>query len=234
MGIVQLPPFANVAAQIMWIDDDLKRRLHLGIGDLKSGQACLVPSANFKQDRHRTGVFLKDVVWGYASYLPRLVTGCLMNALMFDPDSERAFALSFASYMSDRRRPNHSDRKKWAQEAKSRLKLLRDQICDHPARSLPIWKPLADFARYELTYNRSTHGKIVDEIIREPGQDIAKLCTDLGLPPGRNAGAYIAEVISDLQRYIELVDIWPYIVRTLDFLVRNEPSTHWLKEPPLL
>jgi hypothetical protein len=236
MAIVQLPPFANVAQQIMWIDDDLKHRLHLGIGDLDPDQNCFVESAVFEQNRHPQGIQLKDLFWGYSAYLPRVVIGCLLNALMYDPNKEThgAFASSFSSYMSSRSKPSKEHRAAWAEEAKERLADLRKEIVDHPAANKPIWKPLADFARYELTYDPAQHDCIVDSVVQDPDKDIAQLCTGQGLPIGRNAGAYVAEVISDLHRYIELVDLWPYIVRTLDFLVRNEPPNHWLKDPPLL
>jgi len=236
MSIVQLPPFANVATQIMWIDDDLKRRLHLGIRDLDPNQECSVLEACLEQNRHEDGVRLKDVLWGYSSYLPRVVTGCLMNALMYDPHTTThgAFASSFERYMRARNKPTSSDREAWAREAITRLTRLRDAICNHPAASNPIWKPLADFADYELTYNEARHGVIIDSIVHNPNQNIATLCADHGLTEGRNAGAYIAAVVSDLHRYIELVDLWPYIVRTLDFLVRNADLNHWLKAPRLL
>lgn len=179
---------------------------------------------------------LKDVLWGYSSYLPRVVTGCLMNALMYDPHkpTHGAFASSFEKYMRGRNKPTSSDRDSWAREAITRLTLLRDAICNHPAASNPIWKPLADFASYELTYNESKHRAIIDSIVQDPNKSIAELCRDHGLTEGRNAGAYVAEVVSDLHRYIELVDLWPYIVRTLDFLVRNADANHWLKAPRLL
>jgi hypothetical protein len=230
MAIVQLPPFANVATNIMWIDDALKLNLHLGIRDISTTQAWSLGSASFEQNRHPHGVHLSDVVWAYSSYLPRLIMGFLMFSLMFDPltlERYEPFAESFADYMRTRRKPNEDDRVRWANTVKSRMQDLKEALCGHDAAGRTCWKPFADAASYELTLTPAQED-LIQEVIRNPDLNVSELCRTRGLPVGRNAGAHVAEVIADLHRYIELVDLWPYIVRTIDYLFRSAP---WLQDP---
>lgn len=242
LAISQLPPFANVATNIMWIDDALKQSLHMGLGDLQRDRLRAVAEARFEQDRHPRGVTLKDVLWAYENYLPRLVSGLLMSSLMFDVEAAEgpgAFAESFRKYMSSRRIPTMTDRRDWKRVAIAHLRELRRAICGHPCAKRGSWRMLAAWAEVELDMDRPGCREIVDAIVAEPGgqerdRRIAKLCARHRLPEGRNAGAYVAGVLSDLQRYVELVDLWPHIVRTIDFQVRDAPKEHWLREPELL
>ena len=232
MAIVQLPPFANVARNIMWIDDSIKRTLHEGIGDLNHNDICSVTDAKFAQNRYRDGVTLSDVLWAYNTYLPRLVYGCLMHGLMYDESVNPPagpYANSFVEYMRARRKPTVEDRIKWTKVAIERINVMKEMWSNSIFSSNPAGQMLSDFAVEELEINRSGRADIIREIVRKPTADINQLCQKFSLPPERNAGAYIVQVISDLQRYIELMELWPYIIRTIDFETRTlSPELEWL------
>jgi hypothetical protein len=85
-AIQVLPPFANVAELIIWIDDHLKRVLH---EDMKhfgrpKGAFRRCCEAKFVQDRHPGGLKGQDVAWHSDEYLKRLVRGCLLDAMIQD------------------------------------------------------------------------------------------------------------------------------------------------------
>ncbi len=88
-AIEVLPPFANMNELIVWIDDHLKRLLHEQLGHLpKPGSTSysenqhVCKDATFKQNRYPDGVEADDITNACSKYFPRLVRGCLMDALI--------------------------------------------------------------------------------------------------------------------------------------------------------
>ncbi|MBI1924674.1 hypothetical protein HYR99_10520 [Candidatus Poribacteria bacterium] len=217
---------------MIWIDDNIKRKLHEGIGDIRPPDVIVVQQAGFAPDRYPNGFTLKDVRWLYKEYLPRLVLGCLTHRLMCEPSQvppAGPYAKSFAEHMLTRRKPTVRDRREWARAAIDRIDLMKEIWSGPPFNSNPAGYLLADFATDELDINRGGCQDIIDAVVRKPTANIDQLCKNNSLPVGHNAGAYIAQVVADLQKYIELMELWPYIIRTIDFVRRDPPTVlQWL------
>jgi len=83
-AILRLPPFMNFENNIIWVDDHLKRRLHEVIGDLATADLEHVEGSLFPQDRYPEGVGiqLNDREWAQSAYFYRLVSGCILHALI--------------------------------------------------------------------------------------------------------------------------------------------------------
>lgn len=86
-AICELPPFSNIKNLVVWIDDQLKRRLHECLGhvpkiDSKNNGYRFCSSARFRQNRYPRGVKQADIDDASEKYFPRLVRGCLMNSLI--------------------------------------------------------------------------------------------------------------------------------------------------------
>lgn len=226
MAIVQLPPFANVSENIVWIDDSIKRSLHEGIGDISINDSRSLDQASFLQERHKNDkFFLKDVRWGYNTYLPRLIYGCIMHSLILDlaktPPSG-PYSEAFSTYMGTHQVPASSQREEWATAAKDLVDSLRKAILSNKVfQGSAAGQELQSFAEKELTIKPT---KLIDRAVMSPlGQN---RMLDV---KNRHGGVYIARVIADLQRYIELMNIWPIIIRTIDFEVRTGRSDlDWL------
>lgn len=203
MAIMQLAPFANVGRNIIWIDDAIKRALHVGIGDIAPSAIREVPSARFNQDRYGgTVISQKEIDWGIQKYLPRLVHGCLMHSTMVNLSGityEGSFANYFINYMRTKKKPTAADRKKWRSTIEERLSAIYAAWTADTYRKNLAGKRLAEWASQALD-------------IRQP-----------------QAIKFVNEVIDDLEEYIDLMDIWPYIVRTVDFEVRRDTQKFsWL------
>jgi hypothetical protein len=224
LAIVQFPPFANVAQNIMWIDDSIKRALHEGVGNLDSNDICQVHGAAFEQNRYPEGIQLKDMQWACRTYFPRLTLGCLMQGLMSEPS---AVPEVLAEYIRIRRKPTEGERRRWAEVAIARINEMK-KIWSDSLFSSPAGKMLKDFADTELNINQNGCRQVIEAVVKNPRADIADLCNTYSLPEGRNAGAYIAQVIADLEQYFDLMELWPFIIRTVDFQTRNPSQLTWL------
>ena len=90
-AIDTLPPFMNFPTLITWIDDHLKRRLHEVLGHLSHppDDKEHINDALFKQDRHPDGIKDKDIDWARDVYFERLLSGCIMHALITTPDGQK-------------------------------------------------------------------------------------------------------------------------------------------------
>lgn len=235
MAITQLPPFANVTENIVWIDDAVKRALHEGIGDIPTVHVGAVEEARFEQQRHPNGVTLADVDWAYDNYLPRLVYGCLMYSAMVDIKTTPPtgpFAKFFIDYMRYGRKPNENDRREWGERALQRLKLVKDNWTAPGFSTSDSGKILSEFAEKQLDYSGTNAEKdFITDIVKNPDQEIAVVCAKYNLSKESGAG-YVGEVISDLNRYIELMDFWPYVIRAIDFETRiSSQPLEWLTKP---
>ncbi|MDD1628790.1 MAG: hypothetical protein LUQ26_15195 [Methylococcaceae bacterium] len=243
MAIVQLPPFAIVSRNIIWIDDSIKRALHEGIGDIPVDDDRQVPGANFCQDRYRGTIITgQDFTWGNKDYLPRLLYGCLMYSVLEDfttirHPTEGPYSKFFVEYMQSKTKPTQSDREAWRKVIEKRLKVIRKQWNSSPYSDLnhqPAGKKLVEFSKMLKITNKSKI--VIDEIVKNPSQDLSQLCLNnkLDNDPEKtqrwHAAWFVGSAIADLTRYMDLMDIWPYIIRTIDFEVRSRPqhSEEWL------
>ena len=242
MAIVQLPPFANVARNIVWIDDSIKRALHEGIGDIPVYDDRVVPDANFCQDRYGgTMITKQNFNWGYRNYLPRLLYGCLIYSVLEDftqvtPATEGPYSKFFVEYMLSKTKPEESDREQWRKAIETRLINIRSLwlSASYSPSSHPAASKLQEFVN-KLEMSPQCQ-QVIDEIVRDPSQDLVTLCSNNGLDSNPektenwHAAWFVGSVIADLTRYIDLMDIWPYIIRTIDFEIRSRPqqSEEWL------
>ena len=226
MAIVQFPPFTNVGKNIVWIDDCIKLAMHIGVEDIDSSTVCQLPWAEFQQDRYKgKEFFLNDVEWGYNKYLPRLVYGCLMYSVMLNQEGlPGPYAKNMIEYMITRKKPKMEDRLEWAIVMSERIREMRRQWQDNKYRDNPSGRGLFDYANNCLNIDAPECKDFINEIVENPIVDPALFQDD-------NAGCYIGEVIADLARYYDLLDIWPYLIRTIDFDLRHSSSAlSWLKD----
>ena len=155
-----------------------------------------------------------------------------MHSLIIDLDEvppAGPFAISLAEYKQTRKIPDKQDRRKWADVAIERIKLIEKTWISPPFDTAPAGKILYKFAKNELKIQEPEFSCIINGIINDPTQDIQTLSSSCGYSSDRNAGAYVAEVIKDLGRYINLMEIWPFIIRTIDFETRRtNPNLQWL------
>lgn len=86
-AVFRLPPFMNAGANVIWVDDHLKRRLHEAIGDISPLDVERV-EARVRQDRHPKGI-QSDEITGARNYFPSVLRGCILHALILKPDGDR-------------------------------------------------------------------------------------------------------------------------------------------------
>jgi hypothetical protein len=83
-AILDLPPFANMRLNVMWIDDHLKYALHDELGHFgihrRLHHRARVSNCHFKQLRHDGRPTYKDVKWHLENYMLRLTLGCVADA----------------------------------------------------------------------------------------------------------------------------------------------------------
>ncbi|HJQ25858.1 MAG TPA: hypothetical protein VKA60_18205 [Blastocatellia bacterium] len=89
-AIQTLPPFMNFHLLITWIDDHLKRRLHEVLGHLAPPPEDVehIGETLFSQNRHPNGITDGDIKWAKDYYFERLLSGCIMHALITTADGE--------------------------------------------------------------------------------------------------------------------------------------------------
>jgi hypothetical protein len=87
LAIRLLPPFMNSNNLTLWIDDHLKRRLHEALGHLTTGSLERVKEARFHQERFANGTIAPDDLnWASQVYFERVFRGCLLHAMIENPD----------------------------------------------------------------------------------------------------------------------------------------------------
>ncbi|MBI1925052.1 hypothetical protein HYR99_12490 [Candidatus Poribacteria bacterium] len=219
-AISQIPPFANVAENIVWIDDMIKRLLHEGMRDIEYNPRNIltirsVRAATFEQDRHPDGISFRDIQWHRNTYLPRLVLGCLMQSAMQDIRGAGSYAEYFQDYMRTRRRSSPQERERWSQALLTALERIRDNWRDF--RNEPASELLFEYAQNQLEIDGGCT-QTIQSIVNQPSVDINSVRSQNNCGPGC---VYIAQIIADLERYCDLMDLWPFIVRTIDFETRN-------------
>ena len=85
-AIRRLPPFMNAQSMIVWIDDHLKRQLHEAIQDIPANAVERLNNAYLIQNRSPKGIAPKDIEWAKDNYFERLLSGCLMHAMIKNVD----------------------------------------------------------------------------------------------------------------------------------------------------
>lgn len=233
MAVVQLPPFANVGRNIVWIDDAIKRALHVGIFDIAPNSVREVPHAKFLQDRHGgPAITQENINWGYDNYLPRLIHGCLMHSAMVDLGGvtpEGTYARYFMDYMRAKSPPSDVQRGEWVESILSRLSDMHTAWSANEFKKSPASNRLTTLAKEVLDINKAGCMSVIGEIVKNPTKNTDSLCKKQGLTPGRNAASYVCDVVVDLERYVDLMNIWPYIIRTVDFELRGATQgLEWL------
>jgi hypothetical protein len=98
-AILRLPPFMNFENNILWVDDHLKRRLHEVLGDLAMVDLEHVEGSLFHQDRYprNKGIKQDDLEWASSTYFYRLVSACIMHALITNRNGERGELAKFVA-----------------------------------------------------------------------------------------------------------------------------------------
>ena len=186
-NILMLPPAMNFSRNYVGIDDFQRRYLHEAIGDMASQQLEFVADAPFEQRR----VVVTGVDW----YLPRLLGGCMMRAVLADTTPA-----SFTDYV--KRAVLSAGRLTMTAEMRA---ALSDRIVTTASlrwqQTLHAWSgpefsgsESADWARQQLARQA-----------QQPADQPPTACEDLAL---------------DLLRYVDLVMQWPIFctaVRRTDF-----------------
>jgi len=193
LAIVQLPPFANMSKNIVWIDDSIKRYLHEGLKDLNADDPSVVDSAKFRQDRYPAGIFGKDANWAYENYIPRLIHGCLIHSLMHAPGNPAIpgpYAVAAQTYMCKNEKPAIIELESWSDIAKERITKIAQQW-GSSVYNTPAGKIIYDIAQNELNITPSAQ-QLLDDFLRDPSKEIGQLCSKHGFKDDRNAGGYIA------------------------------------------
>jgi hypothetical protein len=142
------------------------------------------------------------------------------------------FAEYFIDYMRNRKKTKDANINEWAERALERVKLIKANWTDPRFSSSDSGKILTEFAVKQLDYNGTrAEKKFMADIVKKPKQDVAKLCSKYNIS-SKSGVAYVGEVVTDLNRYIELMNVWPYIIRLVDFETRtSSDQLEWLTKP---
>jgi hypothetical protein len=179
-----LPPFANINDLVVWIDDHLKWRLHDDLEHFLKLDRRRCREANFEQNRNPRGVTADDIKWAKEKYFPRLVLGCLMDAVI------HRYSGAVRTLLNWRYRPQLPEYE-LIQAAESRLETI-----------LQGWGG-ADYATYPI------------------GQYARTELPQMG-------GRFIAQVISDLRLYLDLLEQWPTFVDQIERIDQSASANAWL------
>ena len=233
-AVEQLPPFANMARNITWVDDGIKRALHEGLGDLTSGDTSRLENASLRQERlgDQNGIMLRDVKWAIDKYMPRLISGILMNCLMYDVEAQRpgVFSESLQLYMLERRRPNEVDFKEWSNVCNQTIRKMRRiwsrDNYDHPAGEI-----FMSYCDETLCFDEPYFDELVNSFVYEKEIPdvfeffrVKRIDWNTKIVNGKSTAVHVAQTLGDLRRYIDLMEFWPYLCRTMEFMMRR-PGT---------
>lgn len=231
-AIEQLPPFANMSRNITWIDDGIKWSLHVGLGDISLDDNAVVRPASFQQRRigERRGIKRKDVKWAVERYLPRLVRGIIMDRLMYDFEKKEpgVFAQFLRFYMLERKQPCAHDFHLWANECRRTLSKMQE-IWTSDQYNDPAGLCLRQF-RDNLFNRGEDYSEDLINICVTPETTLPDISAflqgrnvniDDAIVKGGSRSVYIAQTICDLRRYVNLLEIWPYLCRSTVFMMRK-------------
>jgi len=229
LAITQFPPFANMSKNIVWIDDSIKRFLHEGVNDLSLEDVSIVDGAKFRQDRYPKGIHNKDIMWAKNNYISRLILGCIIHSLIHPPAiAEGAYSKSIQKYMSSGVKPGKQEIMEWIEIAKNRVEKIRHEWSDSIYND-KSGKMLKDAASTLLVLKESSQKMLEEFLASSLTVNISDLSNTYRFSNDEHAAAYIANAIQDVLHYFDLLDIWPYVIRTIDFMTRYETRDYnWL------
>jgi hypothetical protein len=202
-AIRRLPPFMNFENNIVWVDDHLKRRLHEVLRDLATTDLEHVDGGLFHQDRYPNGIQLKDIKWAESTYFYRLMSGCILHALIVDRTGQPGELAKFVAHFLHTRQPMRNQ---------DLAKLSRDfmKVADKATRDLlDIWAT-ADYGNDIL---QKWAEKNRAEFEQGTG-DLAK---------------WINSTVQDAVHYCKLVENWNDYVVAIEELVSYD--AYWLFRP---
>jgi hypothetical protein len=201
-AILRLPPFMNFENNVIWVDDHLKRRLHEVLGDLATTDLEHVEESLFHQDRYPKPKCIQpnDIKWAKSTYFYRLISGCIMHALIVTRTGDRGELGKFvANFILTRQPTDEAGFKKLSVDF---TKVAKSTALD----LLGIWAT-ADYGNDIL---KEWAEKNQEEFDHGTG-DMAK---------------WIGSTIQDAIHYCKLVENWQAYVVAIQGLVPHD--AYWL------
>lgn len=221
-AIRKLPPFANLNSLIVWIDDHLKRMMHVAFKDLgENADVSRVEGALFEQDRYPRG--LTDAELEYPKvedYLCRVARGCVFDALIHQKGEPGPYTKRIHDYLVGKyilppifsgavglTGPNgvSEELTEFGRElvdcANDRIKQVKELWSD------PDTGVLSDvILPGSKTCLRRAIGARLQEATLEKGTTRVKNPQE----------SLVYQVVEDAGRYLELLKIWPIFVGLLE------------------
>jgi hypothetical protein len=201
-AILRLPPFMNFENNIIWVDDHLKRRLHEVLGDLATTDLEHVDASLFHQDRYPKpkGIQQADINWAEKNYFYRLVSGCILHALIVTRKGERGHLAKFvAKFLLNRRPAKEDELKKLSAFFMATAKKTVQDL-------LEIWAT--------AEYGNDTLKKWAEKNQKELDQGTGELVKS------------ISSTVDDAIHYCKLVQNWNAYVVAIQDLVPHD--AYWL------
>lgn len=200
-AILRLPPFMNFENNIIWVDDYLKRRLHEAIGDLAVADLEHVEGGLFHQDRYPAGIRQSDLDWAKNTYFYRLISGCIMHALIVTRTGEQS---ELAKFVDNFLRTHH----RASNDEFSELAIKFMDIAQKTTLALlEIWSK-ADYGNDILQKWAIENQK---ELFEKGSGELAK---------------WINSTVQDAIHYCKLVENWNEYVVAIQALVPRD--AYWL------
>jgi hypothetical protein len=199
-AILRLPPFMNFESNIVWVDDHLKRRLHEVLGDLATTDLEHVEGSLFLQDRYPNGIQPDDLAWANNTYFYRLVSGCILHALIVDRKGKPGELAKFVNdFLRTQRTKREYEFNKLSEEF---TKVAKTTVQD----LLEVW------ARADYGNNTLQKWAIKNQIELQSGS--GKLIE------------WINSTVQDAIHYCKLVENWNAYVYAIQSLVPHD--AYWL------
>ena len=199
-AILRLPPFMNLKNNIVWVDDHLKRRLHEVLGDLARTQLEHVDESLFHQERYPDGIEKDNILWAQDTYFYRLISGCIMHALIVTRRGERGELAKFvANFLLTHHRTRDDE---FIELATKFMDVAQKTAVD----LLEIWS--------KADYGNDTLQEWALENHKELQRGNGKL------------GEWINSTVQDAIHYCKLVENWDAYVFAIQALVPHD--AYWL------
>jgi hypothetical protein len=201
-AILRLPPFMNFENNIIWVDDHLKRRLHEVLGDLAITDLEHVGESLFRQDRYPKpkGIQPDDIKWAKSTYFYRLISGCIMHALIVTRTGDRGELGKFVYNFLLFRQPT-------SEEGFKKLSVDFMKVAKNTALDLlEIWTT-ADYG---------------NDILKKWAKNNRE---DFELGTG-NLARWINSTVEDAIHYCKLVENWNAYVVAIQALIPHD--AYWL------
>ena len=206
-----LPPFMNFNTLTTWVDDFLKRLLHEKIHDLEPNSPENIQKVKFIQQRHRE-YNQKEKIDESDVYFERLLRGCVMKACI---QKENGDPTIFAKYIRDivSYKAIVSDIALIQFDADEMQHELKEQMYSRYMEVLKCWHSS------EFTNSKS---------YQWAAERLPENMNDIKSEPQKSDKweLFHKSLIEDLLGYIDLVKIWPILVRAIERL--HISGNNWL------